>query len=363
MELRRKQRGLVLSSKQKDAHQRVFPRKISAGGSARAARLLLICKLSNSQGTYGGNIVGTCRRSLTVLCTMLLCISCAACGAGNANDNALSAADIYGSGHTDKSTSQPSSTAASQAEDAAPWVSPFDAYFLEGEREHVVDQARDRLVRACMTSQGFEYQGDAGGSDDADSGANADFAATWGPSDEDTARQYGYAAPSTANSDGNAAASASYPSGYMHALINEENTGCIDQADARLGYGDTWFSAMGAYEKIRDDADAKALAANKVRQVMQQWEACMSNRGYANRDPRELVGKYADRQAGTSPDTAEQKAAMADAACKVSTGFMQIIRESYTEAERQAVLDNQATMDQIKQLSETIYANAKRELA
>ncbi len=307
--------------------------------------------------------MGTCRRSLTVLCTMLLCISCAACGADNTNDNALSAADLYGSGHTDKSTSQPSSTTTSQAEDAAPWVSPFDTYFLEGEREHVVDQARDRLVRACMTSQGFEYQGDVGASDESAGEADADFAATWGPSDEDTARQYGYAAPITANSEGGGAASASYPSGYIHALINEENTGCIDQADARLGYGDTWFSAMGAYEKIRDDADAKALAADKVHRVMQQWGTCMANRGYTNKDPRELVGEYADRQAGTSPDTAEQKAAMADAACKVSTGFMQTIRESYAEAERQAVSDNQATMDQIKQLSETIYANAKRELA
>ncbi|MFR0589779.1 hypothetical protein HF843_00660 [Bifidobacterium boum] len=214
-----------------------------------------------------------------------------------------------------------------------------------------------------MTSQGFEYQGDVGASDESAGEADADFAATWGPSDEDTARQYGYAAPITANSEGGGAASASYPSGYIHALINEENTGCIDQADARLGYGDTWFSAMGAYEKIRDDADAKALAADKVHRVMQQWGTCMANRGYTNKDPRELVGEYADRQAGTSPDTAEQKAAMADAACKVSTGFMQTIRESYAEAERQAVSDNQATMDQIKQLSETIYANAKRELA
>ena len=305
------------------------------------------------------------RALYSALVVTALTLPVVGCGQ-QSQDEGLSAQDVYGAssppGGESAVTAEPGSGTPTTAA-----RSPFDDYFLDLEQMRIVQQARIALTTQCMQDKGFEYSEniDQTMSTFSDSTAGLD-SSTWGPADPEHARSYGYHPEPPAASGSQDAAASSSPEqrpGYMDALVNDENTGCDDLAYAELGYDDAWYSQIATYDTARAAANESAVADPEVVQLIADWSTCMSRKGYEADDPRSLVNRYVGGPQEGTPSAEERETAVADAECKVETSFVVGVTGVIQRYETQAVTDNQATMDTIKQLSSQIFERAQEVLA
>lgn len=301
------------------------------------------------------------RTLLSALAAMVLMLSVGC--ARDLQDDSLSAQDVYGSPATRGGAAQAPSSAARAPESAA--RSPFDDYFLDAEQMRVVQQARIMLTTRCMEGKGYTYSADVDvvmGT----VGASGMETAIWGPVDTEQAQRDGYH-PQPPQAGAAQETSDNSPSrqqpGYIDALVNDENTGCDDLAYAELGYDNEWFSQVATYDAARTAANESAVADPEVVQLITDWSACMSRKGYEADDPRSLVSRYADGVRGGTPDAQERQTAVADAECKIETSFVAGITSVVHRYEAQAVTANQATMDTVQRLSAQIFERAQEVLA
>lgn len=277
-------------------------------------------------------------------------------------DKGLSAQDIYGTSDPGNEPTEVATSGATTADSR----SPFDDYFLDAEQMRTVEQARIKLTTQCMAEKGFEYSEDIDETmstvSDSTSGLDS---ATWGPLDTDQARRNGYHPESEEDSGAPvpATSSAEQQPGYIDALVNDENTGCDDLAFAELGYDDEWYSQIATYDTARAAANESALSDPEAVQLIADWSACMSRKGYDADDPRSLANKYLDGSHDGTSSAEERETAVADAECKADTSFTTTLTDVIHRYERQAVTDNQATMDTIKQHSSQIFERAQEALA
>ncbi|MCI1936170.1 MAG: hypothetical protein LKJ44_02625 [Bifidobacteriaceae bacterium] len=323
----------------------------------------------------GNPLVRTLSRALSVIA--IIGLFCAGCGSQNdAEKSSLSAEDLYkstapknqSSDNQKKDSTEQKKKSFDKINDEMKYSSPFDAYFMNADQQQVVQSATDKLTKKCMAKKGYKYQPAAFSS----SAKNSSWKTIWGPSDPEDAKLNGYTfqyeddgnnGNDAASSQSTDTASDENKPGYLHALVNQEDTGCDDISRAALGYNAQWFSQISAFEKARMNADANAINDAKVQSAMSQWSACMKKKGLSYDEPRVIVDSYRKKNNERTIDASERTTAVADAECKVSTDFMKTILTTMNAYETRSIKDNQATMDKIKEISASIFKKAQTELS
>lgn len=235
---------------------------------------------------------------------------------------------------------------------------PLDAYALTAAEDQVLARAAEARVRECAASFGLDAAGSLpfGTAAESASAAATRHDRRYAVVDPEVAAAHGYHAPTTVDvrrefyeahtdaelevlvgvaADGSATTRAGVPSG-----------GCLGQAarataaadEAGLRAGEELVSAVQA------DAWHAAMADPRVVDAFAVWSACMAGAGYqyaapmeANDDPR----WWSSEVAGAD----EIATAVADVACKSSTGLIPVW--SAVEAEHQTALiaENRAGFD------------------
>jgi hypothetical protein len=279
------------------------------------------------------------------------------------NADSLSAQSVYSDKNSSAVPKSSNSTKKkTEKPDPSP-QSPFDAYTLSDDQIKIVRAATDKRNKVCMAKKGFKYSPPVEG----DIGSDVStYDPLWGPLDPDAALQNGYRAPAekddnTQDQPKNSGSSDDSSHEYIHALINNEDTGCEDLAYKEMGYNSTWFSLIGTYDKSRRDANTSALNDSKVTGAIKKWSICVKSQGYKFEDPRIPAANYL-KESGTVSKKEKQQA-FVDARCKVSSKLMDTVNATVFAYETQAVKNNQATMDKIKELSNNIFAKAQQILA
>lgn len=271
-------------------------------------------------------------------------VSCVCVVAGCATgtqDKGLSSHDLYGE---PTSSSDASPTAQAQR-------SPFDAYFLTDEQQDVVDRAIGTLAARCMKDRGFTYH-PMPETHDMESAALPDG---WGPGSLEEAE----ALLDDNHSDAPAGEQddTSDP-GYIQALVNPDNTGCQDLAEAEIGYDSDWFSVISTYEDARRRSVEAAMNSAETTKLIGAWSSCFQEDGHQAQAPADL---YVD--ASGQPTMPSRDIVLADARCKEHTHFAEAYSRIEADFADKEIAHDRPTMEQVKERSGRILAQAQDILA
>ncbi|MEV4297853.1 hypothetical protein [Microbispora rosea] len=157
--------------------------------------------------------------------------------------------------------------------------------------------------------------------------------------------------------------------------------GCMAKADALLNRGARGVSPADAGKRFDDkevprlvDAAADlALKDPRIAEAERKWSDCMRSEGFDYRSTVHAIGdrRWAatvnDDSIGHTPKPRGTKAeidtAVADARCRAETGYSDIRREVFAEAENRIIGRNRARLDVIRSLNQARLANSAKVLA
>ncbi|MFG1864577.1 hypothetical protein [Microbispora bryophytorum] len=156
--------------------------------------------------------------------------------------------------------------------------------------------------------------------------------------------------------------------------------GCMAKADALLNRGAGGVTPADAGKRFDDDevpryVDSAADLAVKdprIAAAEREWSDCMRSEGFDYRSTVHAVGdrRWAatvnDDSIGHTPKPrgtrAEIDTAVADAGCREETGYSDVRRKVYVEAENRIIGQNRARLDVIRSLNQARLANSAKVL-
>ncbi|MEU8273780.1 hypothetical protein ACFYOK_15025 [Microbispora bryophytorum] len=156
--------------------------------------------------------------------------------------------------------------------------------------------------------------------------------------------------------------------------------GCTAKADALLNRGARGVTPADAGKRFDDDevpryVDSAADLAVKdprIAAAESEWSDCMRSEGFDYRSTDEAGGdrRWAatvnDDSIGNTPKPrgtrAEIETAVADAECREETGYSDVRRKVYVEAENRIIGQSRARFDVIKSLNQARLANSAKVL-
>ncbi|MEU8174128.1 hypothetical protein AB0C14_14710 [Microbispora hainanensis] len=156
--------------------------------------------------------------------------------------------------------------------------------------------------------------------------------------------------------------------------------GCRAKADALLNRGAQGVSPADAGKRFDDDevprfVEAAADIAVKdprIAAAEREWSDCMRSEGFAYQSTVEAGGdrRWAatvnDDSPGHTPKPRGTKAeidtAVADARCRAETGYTDVRRDVFVEAENRVIGQNRARLDVIRSLNRARLANSAKVL-
>ncbi|WP_157530267.1 hypothetical protein [Microtetraspora niveoalba] len=275
------------------------------------------------------------------------------------------------------------------ADPADPWddlALPLDAYQLTHEDQARVQRARFALIRDCMRRFRIDFRGPS--TEPVTYPRNASYIDLL---DRDQVEKYGYAAP-PGQAEEAAAAQTGIRTGYS---VTDEQFfvlegkvkryrgtpvppgGCFAEADGVLNQGAKGVPPAESARKFNDDEmltfsyDAADLAWKdpRVRAAERSWSACMKEAGFDYATPADAMGDR--RWAVTAADDhiekprgtrVEIETAVADAGCRLDTGYYGVRRAVYTDHHNRVIAGHRDRLNTIKALNETRLSNAAKVL-
>lgn len=261
---------------------------------------------------------------------------------------------------------------------------PLDAYSLGVEDRARVLRARFMLVEKCMRHMGLDFRSPA-----VEPVANLRNVDLLGWLDPGQAAESGYAQAGRSSNETTGVPSYSVSDEEFYVLEGKVRRyhgrtvppgGCMAKADALLNRGAQGVSPADAGKRFDDDevprfVDAAADIAAKdprIAAAEREWSDCMRPEGFDYRSTVEAGGdrRWAatvnDDSPGHTPKTRGTKAeidtAVADARCRAETGYTDVRRDVFVEAENRVIGRNRARLDVIGSLNRARLANSAKVL-
>lgn len=220
---------------------------------------------------------------------------------------------------------------------------PLDSYDLNGASLNTVRKARYVLMQQCMADFGFTLPPDSVVTPPSHQGDR------YGVSSDSDARQYGYGTPgggssgAIENSITDAAMAAVFfgtPSGSAGGnAAGVPEGGCFGSANRALTEGNPEPEAgANLVQTLRNQAFVDAGKSQSVVRASAGWSACMNSAGYDYADPVADPAMYwearrveyikslpadVQRHGYIAPPENEVSAALADVACKRTSGWLE----------------------------------------
>lgn len=261
---------------------------------------------------------------------------------------------------------------------------PLDAYSLGAKDRAQVTRARFMLMEECLRHVGIDFRFPA--VQPVTDLRNVDLL---GWLDPRRAAESGYLEPGRSSDEMTGVPSYSITDEASYVLYGKIRRyhgkavppgGCMAKADALLNRGAHGVSPADAGKRFDDDevprfVDAAADIALKDQRIAaaeREWSDCMRSEGFDYRSTVEAGGdrRWAatvnDDSAYHTPKSRGTKAeidtAVADARCRAETGYTDVRREVFVEAERRVIGQNRARLDVIGSLDQARLANSAKVL-
>lgn len=252
----------------------------------------------------------------------------------------------------------PSSSAGSEAhrpavQDVAAAVTlPLDAYQLSPRDAETLIRARDAVITDCMRRFGFTWESPPGSPL-----TTPAHESRYGLVDLEQAGKLGYGLPPASSSPVVGDSDPQEPSAGMvnaytgrgrslEADIVVPDGGCSGEADRRL-FEDRTAELTAVYTAISAAAADAAEDDPRVHEVSNRWSTCMAQAGFsyptpwhANDDPY-----WSD----PGRDAEERRTAVQDVRCKIQTDYVGILQRVESEHQQQAIAENSATLDRLRE--------------
>ncbi|TDE15753.1 hypothetical protein [Jiangella asiatica] len=297
----------------------------------------------------------------TVLIVLPLALAVAGCGGARSDDVAVVADSVT------------AARSAGQVADRQPaeLVLPLDEYAFSEAEDEVLAAAAEAAVRDCFEARGFDAAdadplpfGSAGGAaaDAVDAADAADkHERRYAVADPEVAARHGYHPPDT--TDVRQEFYESHTEAELTALVGTQDgadDGCLHEADEVTAVGNEATLREGELlvSEVQADAWHGAMADPRVQDAFAAWSACMAAAGYRYDAPMEAN----DDPAWWSTDVAgadEIATAVADVACKDSTGLIAVWSAVEAEYQSELIAQNQDGFDAYRALLDDQVAHAR----
>ncbi|WP_037861151.1 hypothetical protein [Streptomyces sp. NRRL S-340] len=288
-----------------------------------------------------------------------------------------------------------SGTRAPATGSAAAGSQPLDAYDMTPAETRTVNTARWTLAARCMRGLGF---GSLRGLDPARPPAwprrpadgtkifalviVSDAAHRYGVQDPEEAAAHGYRGPAAAYEHAAPDRKWTLPEylALTGAGFGDDPTsvhghripaqGCLGQADRRI-YGTDRRAAPDPFLTLLSESRRQAREDPAWKHADRTWSACMSRAGYHYATPqdaqkgddrleeelrRRLLG---DGRAPDEPSDPEKRTAVADARCKLRTGYVPAVHAADVRAQRRVIAGHRAELDRIRERNRAAARNAR----
>jgi hypothetical protein len=195
----------------------------------------------------------------------------------------------------------------------------------------------------------------------------------WGVSLPEYASKYGYHEVETSDfRDEWVGAGEPYPPGFLDAMNK-----CIDgwYAIAYEGVGFTQQEMVTLVGEVEVQVKRESRVNALVLEASDRWSDCMAGQGYTYDDPHAALGEFMlaeERSDGTynamlwmTPDPTEDelRIAVADAGCKVDTGFWEAVDAAEEEASREVMASMRPQIETLRQANDRLAENVARNFA
>ncbi|MEV0386354.1 hypothetical protein [Nonomuraea sp. NPDC050643] len=218
-------------------------------------------------------------------------------------------------------------------------VLPFDAYKTTPKQRAVLGNAHNHLVERCMRKQGITVKPPA---EDPATIAAVDPGNTrrYGVADTEAAKLHGYHLARPPSPDTTGAWAGKLPKPARHRLYGTAaQRGCLDRATLILDKGAR--KADWPWLSLQDSLTLEQAAKHpSVTAAIKRWQSCMSQAGHSYPAPEAAIadGRWdLDKPAVTEE---EKQTAMADTACKWSSGLVAAWYAADVELQRAVIRDN-----------------------
>lgn len=239
-------------------------------------------------------------------------------------------------------------------------VLPLDAYALSAADDQVLARAAEERVLACAESFGLDAAAVSplpfGSAEAASAAADTRHDRRYAVADPEVAATYGYHPPVVV--DVREEFYAAHTEAELEVLVGAG--GCLGEASRAYAIGDE--AGLRAGEELVSEVQASAwhstLADARVLEAFAEWSACMAAAGYdyaapmsANDDPRWWESEVAGAE--------EIAAAVADVACKSSTGLVDVWSGVEAEHQTQVIAANSEELAAYRSLLDQQVAAAR----
>ena len=242
------------------------------------------------------------------------------------------------------------------AEQEARWALPMDSYVMNQIEVAVYGQAEDYLVKDCMATQGQSW--DMAAFSESQLSAPVQSPSGLRIFDEKIAQTYGYTFPPVYPAD----VAAERTRLNRVTLTDAQQAAfksCLQEARDRLGP----MSAQDLSNQMSmrlQDIWTQATSDGAVATAAEQWRSCMAPQGipdlpdapYGHDAGMPTASQFAswgispaDSASGAAPSAAEIAAAMADAACRTSSGYTDALYQAEWRLQVKALHDDASLAD------------------
>ncbi|TLP53536.1 hypothetical protein [Microbispora triticiradicis] len=258
---------------------------------------------------------------------------------------------------------------------------PLDAYSLGAKDRAQVLRARFMLAEECMRRAGLDFRFPA--VEPVTNLHNIDYIGWFDPGQ---AQKSGYVGERRNVSEDTGIPIYSVGDDEFRVLMGNVRRyhgrtvppgGCMAEADAVLNRGARGVAPADIRKRFDDDevprfADSASDAASRdprIAAAERAWSECMESRGFhysdtgqAGGDPRWATTAKDDQIVKPRGTQAEIDTAVADAQCRAETGYSDVRRTVYVEAQQRVIDRDRARLGVIRSLNEARLANSAKVL-
>ncbi|WP_406124244.1 hypothetical protein [Streptomyces sp. NBC_00989] len=219
------------------------------------------------------------------------------------------------------SDEMPRNASTQKSEDSTDLRLPLDKYLLTADEQKIISQAREALIKKCMTRLGAQYEP----TEQEASPEIGNNERRYGLNDIELAKESGYHLPGLDQQP-----SENYSKTILKLLRGGIDTykgvsvpakGCLGEAQGELNEVKTQESLQGAQDlNVKSYQESQKDPA--VIAAFKEWSKCMNAAGHKYTDP---IAAINDKEFSTSkPGEHERKVAVADVLCKEKVNIISI---------------------------------------
>ncbi|MEH0981584.1 hypothetical protein [Micromonospora sp. CPCC 205556] len=245
---------------------------------------------------------------------------------------------------------------------------PLDRLFPSGDEDLLLQRAEAKLVVACMRRLGITYRPPEPHHTDPAAARDG----LYGLVEHDQAQRLGYHAapggdpaedkgPPPPEETAVALTGTRFEAGGPEPAGGRiPEGGCLGEANRRLAEGAPPIGETLLYDMALQ-AGHQAERDPRVQAGFRAWSTCMAGKGFAYADPWQANDD--PRWSTDRPSGVERRTAVADVACKDSTGLVTIWQAAMVEHQRRTIASRSADIERYEQAKSARLANGRQILA